>query len=280
MVEVLESGFYTTIQDGGRFGYRHLGVPISGAMDKKAFDLAQLLNGVKNCNSIIECTMIGPILLFHKPCSFVLTGAKMEAWLNNRVIENNTIIFASSGDKLKLRKALKGIRTYIKINKVLRIPSLLGSTSFFSPITQSSILRKNSTIQWNDDENDYTPKNAKLRWDSSYLTNPILEVSLGPEINLLPFVVRELLLDSKLTIKSHNRMGYRVSTPFEIKPAKMLSCAVQPGTVQMTPSGMLIIVGLDGQVSGGYPRVFQLTRTALNQLVQKKEGDTISFKLK
>ncbi len=280
MVEVLDSGFYTTIQDEGRFGYRHLGIPVSGAMDKKAFGLAQILFGIKSCNSIIECAMIGPILLFHKPCSFVLTGAKMEAWLNDRTIENNTIVFAKAGDTLKLRKALKGMRTYIKIGGVLQIPSRLGSTSFFKPITPSPILKKGNTIEWNDEKSSYIPQNAKIRWDDSYLTNPILDVDLGPEIDCLNVEVRQLLLNSELTIESHNRMGYRIPTPFEMKPTGMLSCAVQPGTVQMTPSGTLIVVGFDGQVSGGYPRVFQLTTEALSQLVQKKERDRISFRIR
>ncbi len=45
MIEVIDPGFYTSIQDRGRMGYRHLGIPISGAMDRKAFDLANLLLG-------------------------------------------------------------------------------------------------------------------------------------------------------------------------------------------------------------------------------------------
>jgi allophanate hydrolase subunit 2 len=57
-----------------------------------------------------------------------------------------------------------------------------------------------------------------------------------------------------------------------------LSGAVRPGTVQITPSGTLLIAGVDGQVSGGYPRIFQLTEEALTVLVQKKEGDYVTFK--
>ena len=74
-------------------------------------------------------------------------------------------------------------------------------------------------------------------------------------------------------------MGYRIRTSLKSKSKAMLSCAFRPGTVQMTPSGTLLIVGMDGQVSGGYPRIFQLSDDALSILVQKKAGDKISFKL-
>ena len=69
-------------------------------------------------------------------------------------------------------------------------------------------------------------------------------------------LLKKSLTVAKFKIISQNRMGYRIKTPFKSKSKSMLSCAVQPGTVQMTPSGTLLIAGMDGQVSGGYPRIF------------------------
>lgn len=278
MIEVIDAGFYSSIQDQGRMGYRHLGVPVSGAMDQKAFDLAHQLLGETLDFSCIECTLIGPILRFHEPCSFVLTGAHMQAWVNENPIQNNTTIAILSGDVLKLRRAIKGLRTYIKINQAIISPVLLGSTSFYKPLTQDAVLKKGNHIFWIKSDKAFDKSNARIRWDDSYLLSKDLEVEKGPEFNVLSKTVQQQIYQNDFLINSQNRMGYRTSSPFSMDSLSMLSGAVRPGTVQITPSGTLLIAGVDGQVSGGYPRIFQLTEEALTVLVQKKEGDYVSFK--
>lgn len=278
MIEVIDAGFYSSIQDQGRMGYRHLGVPVSGAMDQKAFDLAHQLLGETLDFSCIECTLIGPILRFHEPCSLVLTGAHMQAWVNENPIQNNTTIAILSGDVLKLRRATKGLRTYIKINQTIISPVLLGSTSFYKPLTQDAVLKKGNHIFWIKSDKAFDKSNARIRWDDSYLLSKDLEVEKGPEFNVLSKTVQQQIYQNDFLINSQNRMGYRISSPFSMNSVSMLSGAVRPGTVQITPSGTLLIAGVDGQVSGGYPRIFQLTEEALTVLVQKIEGDYVSFK--
>ncbi len=278
MIEIIDAGFYSSIQDQGRMGYRHLGVPVSGAMDQKAFDLAHQLLGETLDFSCIECTLIGPILRFHEPCSLVLTGAHMQAWVNENPIQNNTTIVILSGDVLKLRRAIKGLRTYIKINQAIISPVLLGSTSFYKPLTQDAVLKKGNRIFWIKSDKAFDKNNARIRWDDSYLLSKDLEVEKGPEFNVLSKTVQQQIYQNDFLINSQNRMGYRISSPFSMDSVSMLSGAVRPGTVQITPSGTLLIAGVDGQVSGGYPRIFQLTEKALTVLVQKKEGDCVSFK--
>ena len=278
MIEVIDAGFYSSIQDQGRMGYRHLGVPVSGAMDQKAFDLAHQLLGKTLDFSCIECTLIGPILRFHEPCSLVLTGAHMQAWVNENPIQNNTTIAILSGDVLKLRRAIKGLRTYIKINQAIISPVLLGSTSFYKSLTQDAVLKKGNHIFWIKSDKAFDKSNARIRWDDSYLLSKDLEVEKGPEFNVLSKTVQQQIYQNDFLINSQNRMGYRISSPFSMDSLSMLSGAVRPGTVQITPSGTLLIAGVDGQVSGGYPRIFQLTEEALTVLVQKKEGDYVSFK--
>lgn len=277
MIEVIDAGFYTSIQDHGRVGYRHLGVPVSGAMDQKAFDLAHQLLGVTLDFSCIECTLIGPILRFHEPCTLVLTGAHMQAWVNENPIQNNTSITLKAGDVLKLRRATKGLRTYIKINHAIISPVVLGSTSFYKPLTPKAILKKGNPIFWIKSNKAINKSNARIRWDDSYLLSNDLAVEEGPEFGVLSEHIQQEIFRKGFVISSQNRMGYRIASPFSMDSVSMLSGAVRPGTVQITPSGTLLIAGVDGQVSGGYPRIFQLTEEALNVLVQKKEGDTIRF---
>jgi allophanate hydrolase subunit 2 len=76
-----------------------------------------------------------------------------------------------------------------------------------------------------------------------------------------------------------NRMGYRLEEVKVSHNKSIITSPVIPGTVQLTPSGQLIILMKDAPTTGGYPRVFQLTEKSIAIIAQKKTGDTFSFKL-
>ena len=85
-------------------------------------------------------------------------------------------------------------------------------------------------------------------------------------------------LKQQFTISvQNNRVGYRLEEPLENNLQSILTSAVLPGTVQLTPSGKLIVLMRDCQVTGGYLRVLQLSEKAINQLSQKTTGDKIKF---
>ena len=78
----------------------------------------------------------------------------------------------------------------------------------------------------------------------------------------------------------NNRMGYQLKNKFpSLKDAEIITSTTIPGTVQLTPSGTLIILMRDCPTTGGYPRILQLTDIAINQLAQKKENDVFKFDL-
>ena len=74
MIEVISTGYFTTLQDAGRPGFRQFGVPLSGAMDKKAYDLALALLPFKGDRCVFECTLIGPTLENSSPHTFCVNG--------------------------------------------------------------------------------------------------------------------------------------------------------------------------------------------------------------
>jgi allophanate hydrolase subunit 2 len=75
-------------------------------------------------------------------------------------------------------------------------------------------------------------------------------------------------------------MAYQLEETINGHSYEMLTSATLPGTIQITPSGKLIVLMKDGQTTGGYPRILQLSDKAISILAQKKYGDAISFKLK
>ena len=127
MIEVLSSGYFTTLQDAGRSGFRQFGVPLSGAMDKKAYDLALALLPFKEDCCVFECTLIGPTLKIHQSTRFVLTGGEMECWLDDVPLKMNRVYHVESGNLLKLGKSKAGIRTYLRFEAHLAVDSYLNS---------------------------------------------------------------------------------------------------------------------------------------------------------
>ena len=79
--------------------------------------------------------------------------------------------------------------------------------------------------------------------------------------------------------KENNRMAYQLEEHLCPNTHSMLTSATLPGTVQLTPAGKLIILMMDGQTTGGYPRILQLSERSINLLAQKKYGDKIEFVL-
>ena len=107
-----------------------------------------------------------------------------------------------------------------------------------------------------------------------------IEVYKGPEFGELTQLQQEELFTKTFMVsKDYNRMGYRLDYSIKNDLTPIITSLVQPGTVQLPPSGQLIVLMRDGQTAGGYPRVLQLSESAINSLSQKKLGDQFSFLL-
>lgn len=276
MFRVLKAGFFTTIQDSGRFGYRDIGVPVSGYMDAKAAHMANSLLENHQSDALLEITMIGPTLEFAEPTYIALSGAEMSASLNGAPINNYEVHQVAPGDVLSYGKLKTGLRSYLALKGGIRTDKVLESRSFFGSITAVNQLQLDDEIPY-ELNIDYRPKITHIK------TEPIdkehkLQVFPGPEYELLNTESKERLFNASFTIaKDYNRMAYQLEEKISAHTISMITSANLPGTVQLTPAGRLIILMRDGQTTGGYPRILQLTESSISILSQKKFGDYISF---
>ncbi len=278
MLKLLKSGFFTSIQDGGRFGYLNKGVPVSGFMDSFSATKINLLLENEPDAALIEITMTGPTIEFEAPTYICLGGAEMSVTLNNSPIQHFKVYKIEQGDILSYGKLKKGFRNFLALKGGIQTAPVLASRSQYYPVTDTNCLKDRSEVPY-DSVTTFDPKISEIKVDS-FLDETSLEVSQGPEFNQLNDKQLEVLFFKDFKVaKENNRMAYQLADTIAGHKISMLTSATLPGTVQLTPSGKLLILMKDGQTTGGYPRILQLSDKAISILSQKKFGDTVSFKL-
>jgi len=278
MIKVLSPGFYSTIQDLGRFGYADKGVPCSGVMDRYSAQLANQIVGNNRNDSVLEMTLGKILLKFVNKTIICISGANLSAKLNNNSVDLNRAIFVDKNDILSFEKPTFGVRAYLAVQGGFKTPKMLGSRSFYLGLTSQHLLRKGDVLPIEDLTNDKNLSHAAVKVDRAHFTDTDLSVYSGPEYELLSVAQKAQLKMSEFAISNdNNRMGYRLEGLVQNELPSMLTSAVLPGTVQLTPSGGLIILMRDCQVTGGYPRVLQLSEQSINRLAQKTTGDKIQF---
>ena len=275
MIKVIEPGLFTTIQDGGRHGYRNIGIPTSGFMDKESAWAANNIVDNDREESLIEITLKGPTLLFDNNYTISITGGDFNPLINDMPIKMYESINVKLGDTLKINNTKNGARCYLAISGGIDVKSIFGSKSFLSNISESYYLRKGDEIRISDNSNNKILKKNKLK----FKLNRSMEVFKGPEFDLLSIKVKNMLFKNKFTIRTNSRMAYNLEEKVQIGIKSIISSPVLPGSVQLTPSGKMIILHRDCQTTGGYPRILQLSRNSLNNLSQLKSGEKIELKL-
>jgi len=280
MLKIISAGFNASIQDLGRIGFASIGVPVSGVMDQYATQLANhLLQNNKN-DAVLEIPFATCKFLFEKESFVCITGADFSAKINNNQIQLQTVIKVNKGDLLSFGKRKYGVRTYLAISGGFQSEIKLKSRSFYTGITQDSILKKGMNLLYRKNNTLKTKSHSILKIQEKHFNVKELLCYEGPEYYLLSKSQKQELLSSQFTISDkNNRMGYQLQETIQNNLKSILTSAVLPGTVQLTPSGKLIVLMRDCAVTGGYPRVLQLSDTAINQLAQKQTRGKLFFKI-
>lgn len=280
MVKVIQPGFYSTIQDLGRFGYQHYGVPVSGVMDAYSAAMANiLLNNNKN-DAVIEMTMTGATLMFQCATCICISGADMSPKLNGISIKTNSVIIVKAGDVLSFDKSISGIRSYLAVSGGFQTEKVMDSRSMFMEITPRQKLFKNDVLPILEFNTIYAASTASIKQNQSFFDDSVLPVYKGPEFEQLTNEQQMRLCSMEFYISKHNnRMAYQLEELFDNHLKPIITSLVMPGTVQLTPSGQLIVLMRDCQTTGGYPRVLQLSDVSINMLSQKFTNQIIRFQL-
>ena len=130
-IKVIYAGLATTVQDLGRPGYYHLGIPLSGGMDRFSLRIANMLVGNDEGAAVLEAVFMGPELEFTTDASVAVTGADLPPKLDGTPHETWTAFKVKAGQKLTFDFLKKGARAYIAVSGGIDVPMVLGSRSTY-----------------------------------------------------------------------------------------------------------------------------------------------------
>lgn len=279
MIKVLHPGMYSSVQDQGRLGFAKMGVPVSGAMDSYSSKMANILLKNHQKAATIEITFGAAKLEFTEDTYICVTGADFSPKLNEDIIEMSTVYEVVQGSVLTFGKRKYGVRTYVAVQGGIQTEELLKSKSFYSGITSQFQLKKGDELPIAFKKPYNNRGFSKIKKLEELFSWNELVCYPGPEFHQLKEDQIAQLKQPFSISEDNNRVGYRLNEVLKNDLKPILTSAVLPGTVQLTPAGKLIILMRDAQVTGGYPRVLQLSSFAIDILSQKMTGEKIQFKM-
>ena len=300
----------STLQDGGRNGFQHLGVPVSGAMDSFSHRVANILVDNKGDEATLEITLRGPRLRFERDELIALCGADLSPTIDGVVAPEGKALRVRAGSVLDFGDSVAGCRAYLAIRGGFDVPVVMGSRSTYDSARigglEGRALRRGDVLQSGASTSSAYPGLARTlaaskrrfvapKWAVNQHTEKlgrslqIVRILAGRHWDIFPNAARDALIAHEFRIApDSNRMGCRLegegvfadsTDPVARGPGEILSEAVTFGTIQIPPSGKPIVLMADRQTVGGYPKIAEVASVDLHLLAQLRPGDRLRFEL-
>lgn len=280
----IKPGLLSSLQDGGRIGYQQNGVPPGGALDKTAARMANWLLGNPSDHPVLEMTLLGPELDISGNCQIALTGAHLSPLLNGVPAPMYQSILLEGRNRLQFGKPMTGCRGYLAVRGDWQVPPWLSSYSYLPVLEEvcaSSLLRKGDALLVQGAP-PFSPRLISAEWQPAYSSAPRIRVMPGPELQQFSRTEIAGFFSTRFRVSNDsNRMACRLQGWEHWVEAKkpLISAAVLPGTIQLTPSGQALVLLADAQTVGGYHRMAQVIAADMDQLAQLRPGSTVQFEM-
>jgi len=278
-LSVVRAGALTTVQDLGRPGHAHLGVPRSGALDTPAAALVNRLVGNPPEAAVLETTLNGCTLRPRSAVTVAVAGAPCRVTVDGRPVAWGAPVRVPAGALLDVGAALSGVRGYVGVSGGVAVEPVLGSrsTDLLSglgppPLTDGAVLPLGSPTRPHT-RVDVAPQPAPP-------TELVLRVTPGPREDwFTAAAVRTFTSRMYRVSAASNRIGLRTEGPAleRALTRELPSEGVVLGAVQVPPDGRPVVFLADHPTTGGYP-VIAVVRTAdLPAAAQAVPGTPVRF---
>jgi antagonist of KipI len=271
-IHVLSPGFLTTVQDLGRFGYAHFGISASGAADPLALRAGNLLVGNAENAPALEMTLTGGQFAFSGPAVIALTGSDFAA-----SVPMWQPVDIRPGETVRFGPARNGARCYLSVRGGLDVPLVMGSASVHVMTgVGGRPLRPGDTLPIGD----LAVRRPRKPAHGAPAHNGIacLRTTAGPQAQ---WFGEELYTTGYRVSEESNRMGIRLHgpalPPLLSQDGHMITEGVPKGAVQAPPDGQPIVLFVEHQTTGGYPKPANVISADFWRLGQLRPRDEVRF---
>lgn len=282
MIEIINGGMLSTVQDSGRFGVMKNGFTQSGAMDAYSMKTVNALCSNRLDAPVIEMTMLGITARFTEEHVFCISGGDFQPKLNGAPIENNKPYKAAVGDLLQIGAAKSGMRCYLGVCGGIDVPVVMGSASTNIKLAIGGF--EGRKLKAGDKlgvgKNDVIPDLSKSAPLQDYPDHVKIRVVLGPQDDMFTDTDIAFFTKQIYTVTPDlDRMGIRLSgIALRGKDGMdIISDGITFGSIQIARSGMPIILMADHQTAGGYAKIATVISADLSRLAQVRPYNKIMF---
>ncbi|MEU1669510.1 biotin-dependent carboxyltransferase family protein [Streptomyces sparsogenes] len=276
---VVRAGALTTVQDLGRAGHAHLGVPRSGALDEPALRLANRLVGNPEGAAALETTLTGCAVRLRRAATVAVTGAPCPVTVDGRPAAWGAPVRVPAGALVEAGAATHGVRAYVAFDGGVEAEQVLGSRSTDvlsglgpAPLADGAVLRLGAP---------YGPAPAV---DAAPCPGPprelVLPVVLGPRQDwFTPRALHTLATGGFRVSAASNRIGLRTEGPAleRARDGELPSEGMVLGALQVPPDGRPVLFLADHPTTGGYPVVGVVPESHLPAAAQAVPGTALRF---
>jgi antagonist of KipI len=282
-IRVVKPGLSTTVQDRGRFGYAHLGISPCGAADAVSLRIANLLAGNDEYAPALEMTLLGATLEFDERAWVAISGATCEAKVSSKTIEPNFPVEIPAGSILQCGSTTNGARCYLAVAGGIDVPVVMGSASTDirgrfgghegRRLQAGDILRTGGLKQ---------ARSRRLRADAleGVLRGSTIRVTGGAQREWFSDdSYADFLANSYAVSEQSDRAGLRlkgnaISTR---ETRQLLTDGIPLGAIQVPQDGQPIILYVDQQTTGGYPKIANVIAADMHYVGQLRPRDEVRF---
>ncbi|MFD7132628.1 biotin-dependent carboxyltransferase family protein [Streptomyces sp. NPDC059894] len=278
-LSVVRAGALTTVQDRGRPGHAHLGVPRSGALDAPAAALVNRLVGNPPEAAVLETTVNGCTLRPRSAVTVAVGGAPCAVTVDGRPAAWGAPVRVPGGALLDVGPAVRGVRSYVAVSGGVAVEPVLGSrsTDLLSglgppPLTDGTVLPL-GRVRAPHARVDAAPQPAPP-------AELVLRVTLGPRDDwFAPEAVRVFTTRAYRVSAASNRIGLRMEGPAleRVRPGELPSEGMVLGAVQVPPDGRPVVFLADHPTTGGYPVIGVVRPADLPSAAQAVPGTPVRF---
>ena len=282
-ITIEQPGLLTTMQDGGRLGFRRFGIPTAGALDNESLALANALVGNPLQAAALECRFIGPtISVAGGPVQVAIVGAEIEAnWHHGgeatRIGANRSVTLAQ-GDRLEIGALRQSSTAYLAIAGGIDVPPLMGSQATYVKAAMGG--KDGRALQAGDRLAVAEHSGPAVMLPPAEPQDGPLRLVLGPQADYFTDDAVETLLSADWALSAQaDRMGVRLDGPrlTHARGFNIISDGTVAGAIQVPGNGQPIVLLADAQTSGGYPKIGTVISPDLARLGRLAPGDTVTF---